>query len=350
MAGWSDYDVDWTSPDTIRLTPYSEVMLALNVALKERSFNSTPSIEILNDLFNIYKVSAYAMALQYVNHTAETLVAPTRTNWNQASLETALGASIITAPIRPNEITAEWLYQQYEIINLMRWRSLNAYGMSLGVANLGHLTYGPIGDISISWSHSYSLLGLRAHPDYQEFSSWRTEKKIANPDGTPLYYVYAFLRGAYAGTPEDPEVNPNSNINIRTDTIWGALDYDLDFTRETYFYPVKPRVSNPHPPYIGPKYYEGTDVEFWDGGIGLVEDNYSLFDVNTGTLLANAGNQTFTTENWNGITDYPPLPGSSPTVHHWKTIKGFELGNAFIGTGWTVLKCDGANGFRFKDW
>jgi len=143
-----DGQLDWSSADSLRLAPVGLVLQTIIEAIKERreaiSFWFRPELpSVLSNEFNpLLPVKIYIDAIQtamtglmnmaslhtpwvaFVNHTdhggdwtGQTQIPA----WTEADMLAAIGAEerFVLYPLSP--LSSKWFYQQYQLLNLMRW-------------------------------------------------------------------------------------------------------------------------------------------------------------------------------------------------------------------------------------
>lgn len=135
FENWEDSGINWTDP---RIAPMWNALESIRLALVERASvagYTLPEIlqsEVVRGAFIYYYTSAIQTAVSaliplFVNHldsngdwTGKTSIPA----WTEAAILAAIGAaSRITAPRLA--VTADWIAQQYAIINMLRWNSKN---------------------------------------------------------------------------------------------------------------------------------------------------------------------------------------------------------------------------------
>ncbi len=128
--------IDWSSPAKLKLLPVEMPLRCIIEALRERCSVIPYLPSILSTSFNpLATIKEYADAIQsavttlisynrFARHTDEgrwgTIYSPAIPLWTEADLVTATGASKRLVPDRL-EIMGEWLFQQHQFLNLLRW-------------------------------------------------------------------------------------------------------------------------------------------------------------------------------------------------------------------------------------
>jgi hypothetical protein len=141
--GWSDY-ADWSTIDKTRLTAPLDGIIAVIKAVNERcaasGFSLITEIDRLDEIAASIAIQSTVSALitSFVKHPdnggnwAGLTSIP---NWTEADILTAIGDDErIPAPARASELSAEWLYQQYEIINLLLWTNTTESEATVDIA------------------------------------------------------------------------------------------------------------------------------------------------------------------------------------------------------------------------
>ena len=134
--GWSDY-ADFSSVDKLRLTTPLDGILPLIKAVNERCLAA--GRPLLSDDIRLYAIELLStvqnkitqLIEDFVNHTdnggnwhgqADSYIP----RWTEADILTSIGAvERISAPEGLDKLSIEWLYQQYEILNLLLWTEIN---------------------------------------------------------------------------------------------------------------------------------------------------------------------------------------------------------------------------------
>lgn len=126
---WSDY-ADFSSIDKLRLTaPYDGIIAVLKAVNERVSAYSTSLITEVNRLEAILPLTIQntisTLITKYVKHLDNSGVwtgKETIPFWNETDILTEIGATErIAAPMRLDQLSVKWLYQQYQIINLLLW-------------------------------------------------------------------------------------------------------------------------------------------------------------------------------------------------------------------------------------
>lgn len=235
---WSDY-ANFSSLDTLRLTAPLDGAKPLLDAVNERSslfpyeFSLLPNIEKLEaieiDTFRNIQNRISRLITLFVNHlnnsgnwsnTERNEIAPM---WNEADILAEIGDSErIPAPVQLLELSAEWLYQQYEIINLLVWinsgvNSIDGSGV-LGTATCAKYPTKPIaGDIDNAIENIYSrhwvtgAYTARADNGWGTFVAWAVNGKCKLNLGTSFGFDSNCTLYAFIGIAGDTAL-PNSHV------------------------------------------------------------------------------------------------------------------------------------------
>lgn len=133
---WSDY-ADFSSVDKLRLTTPFDGILPLIKAVNERCLAAGRSL--LSDDIRLYAIEPLSTVQNKITQLIEDFVNHTDNGgnwhgqadsnipmWTEADILTYIGATErIVLPDRLDELSVEWLYQQYEILNLLLWTETN---------------------------------------------------------------------------------------------------------------------------------------------------------------------------------------------------------------------------------
>jgi hypothetical protein len=215
-------------------------------------------------------------------------------NWTEVTILDVIGDARWEAPIDP-KISAQWMYQQYQIINLLRW--VQDDGELFGSQRLIGQTY--LGVYDDTWNEvlvDWNALGWGAY-------GW----------------VNSILQGTASQVNFDyfNEIN-NTRCNEVRASIQGTFEATADFYLYTEISPV--------PTYS--MQYGSTD--------GFAEDKFNI--------LGTQSTETSTTIN-KTIAVIMEDDNTKPINPDTGGNNGYTVG----GTCTAVLKFDGANGFTYID-
>ena len=142
--------IDWSSPAKLKLLPVQMPLRCIIEALRERCSVIPYLPSILSTSFNpLATIKEYADAIQsavttlisynrFARHTDEgrwgTIYSPAIPLWTEADLLTTIGATKRLVPDKL-ETLGEWLYQQYQILNLLRWTKRGAESVTETASN-----------------------------------------------------------------------------------------------------------------------------------------------------------------------------------------------------------------------
>jgi hypothetical protein len=323
--------LDWSSADKLRLAPFGMVMRTINAALYERrlGFAATLIKPLAHSYLYYNNIQLHCRAQEilssFINHTKIITDESSRPVWTEDNMAEALGEELIEiTPLMPYK--AEWAYQQYRMINLLKWKTyytenvLSAYHGYV-VGNSGDTVYEVYNDAvnkfytQTAWGPNLGRPGLEA-------------ETVCNEGYVAIYKSPAALN---TGLP----AWPYNNVKFR---VYAALDESLTAQALSYFYLTK--CGNWDVPY----------AEFWDGGRGYQEGKFNLLQDLGEIEILETQDYTVYYDDW-GL---PPLPSFIPGLGEFAT-NGFNSGRG-IDSGSTrrspfsVLKFDGENGFKFRDW
>jgi len=332
--------LDWSSADSLRLAPLGMVLRTINAAINERKLTSFNAIQPLWFL-DYYTIYTYCNALHpsllssYINHTTLPTDSEIIPVWTENALEEVLGEELINLN-RLMTFSAEWAYQQYRIINLLKWKKADAqiYGIDgaylsnsggnslVSVSDavneaISDFPYDEGGGTSIG-SSSVIVANRRTSDELRAARIWKS--RIARNDGHKTIYVYS------------------------------SLDYDLEADIDIVVFPVRTTSV-----FLQDNETHVTTInDFWDGGIGLIENRYNVIKTSSLKIIS-PGESNIEIEpldDW----DFPPAPDEpsvyGPPPNYIQTARGFVL--TTTDSGWkmpySAVKFDGANGFKFRDW
>jgi hypothetical protein len=340
--------VDWTSENSLKLTPYEYVLRPIIEAIKEKAGAAKPYYgSFWDDIGTMYKslliessnplefkafnpletFAGYAEDIhhiisklipEFVNHTDTSGDWSRNANfpmWDEESILNSIGATERIASdsfgnfdynaVKLNPYTIrEWVYQNYLILNKLKW-----------VKRLFSVDY---------WKQSYKWRGGGG-------DSW--DEAESNFLAYPGWYVVT----DYGEQPNAPGIYSSAGISH------GSTHY-YDFNRRVTSVGVKnlPELHKSIDYYM---YIEKAtsalsyDSEVFDGqGDGFTEDKWNKVSEVSETSDSEIIFPWFTNET-------PALPPNRPLPF---VLKGYSAG-AWNGNA-LLLKFDGENGFKFKNW
>lgn len=196
-----DGQLDWSSADSLRLAPVGLVLQTIIEAIKERyaavgvsppallSAEFNPIIALKGGYIDAIQAAiTYLMTCDFVKHTdsggdwtgqTQILV------WTEADMLAAIGAEerIVLYPL--SVLSAEWCYQQYLMLNLLRWTKIPITDYTL----VSEQKQGVATDVETAISRynssiwESSISGPRAETSHiSGFQIYRTRIKIQNGD------------------------------------------------------------------------------------------------------------------------------------------------------------------------
>ena len=316
--------IDWTSIETLKLAPLGMVLRTINAAIYERCLGI--GIALLNPLdflsYNniYYHCNILRFSGHFINCNKTITDENTRPYWKNSDIEEALGEELISIN-RLMPISADWAFQQYKIINLMKWR----YALVDGVNSAYH-EYVAIQDsysdaidkfpLHTQWGPNSGRPGLR--------SSCGCSRLYGEPVSFSLY--------------KSPEWMNTSDLYNRL-KYYVPYSLDLKMTASVQI-------------YVYWSIYENERYQFWDGNRGYQKNKFGL--------LTDVGNVEFSTSEYKyfGFADFdlaPPPDTWETGIEFADFSKGFNADYG-VDSGVTyrapfaLLKFDGENGFKFRDW
>ncbi len=311
--------LDWTSADALRLAPTGMAMRCIVEDLKEKAAVTSytlPSLlsadwnplNIPCDFASAIQSAVTALMALFVNHTDAggdwsglsdaNDIAPA---WTEADILAALGVESRIIPQRLG-LLREWVYQQYQILNLLRWVKSNSRLSVLGY-------YEKRGNDS--WDGE----GLSTYIS----ADW------TGPYGGMVMAGYYAVGAASGSDPYDPK-NPAIVVRrYKTKLRYSAIERigaGIDIYLRAYA--------------ASQGWLSGT---FKAQGNNVLENFYSK----AATINEMTETTDFDIINDSSVppNDPPYDPDGSPRDKLW----GWTA-NSYL----SILKFDGANGFKFKNW
>jgi hypothetical protein len=310
--------LDWSSADTLRLAPMGMAIRCIVEALKERAEAANYALpEILTTDWNplrtpyevvsaiqesvttlLTTVSRYTKRANFYKNDVDILTYAyneTPATWTEASALTAIGASARIVPARLG-LLREWVYQQYQLLNLMR----QCVADNFMLYERGYVFS------TSEWKYYYGegYSQSEAEADYQYRGTYennlpRGKGGYVNPDGRIFIFCQSCidsLRFWNSGT-------MLANLGVEIDWYYCARKYN----------------------------------DFYNFGDGFTEDIF----VKKYTT-SHAAEELLTQSN-----RLPPGEASAPVLRSYSigTYEGYN-----IERNRALLKFDGENGFKFRDW
>ena len=312
--------LDWSSADSLKLAPVGMACRCIIEALKERAeaANYTlPAIltadynpfEIPSTMINAIQSSITNLltsglsSVNFYKHDVDITTYDVLQNpidWAEDTILSAIGAESRLLHLHLNPYSAAWAFQQYQILNLMR--------------------------------QIYAVVGLLAH-----------NCRITRSD----YKIYS----GYGKT----QAEVNADWQERTDTVnipagkmirW-VLDYWNQYQWEALAKSFIQNVSLPNGQTsftnlsceIDWFYYSRALYTYNDFGDGFIKNAY----VKKNSISYSAGDYLSQGERM------PPHEEVAPTALAAETSSGYTLAD-YGNFGLALIKFDGENGFKFRDW
>lgn len=298
--------LDFSSADTLKLAPPGMPIYCIVEALKEKATSSNytlPSILTADwnplqppyPVISTIQTAVNTLISKYCNHQTgggdfTGLSEPPL--WTELDILSVIGASERIVPERL-DLMREWIFQQYQILNLLRWsRSYYSFTTS---ANDGFYVF---------YSESQPWWGAGGS-ESDCISNWHT------PDISSLGYNGTRISGAYEASKTQFKYAVYNGVDLLSfDDFDCVCDFYLSAT-------TRPSQDND---------------EFHAQGDGVLEDQV----INIGSVSFSAGNQ---------MTPNDYFPNSNCPSYFSANGPGW-----FQDSVYAVLKFDGANGFKFRDW
>jgi len=311
--------LDWSSADSLKLAPVGMACRCIMEAMKERAEAANYGLpEILTEYnpFQTTYLLAYtiqdyirrmAISSLFLNHVVypdfDGQPYPTiDTHWTLDSILSAAGIETRIIPQRLNQLSAEWAFQQYKILNLLRQVPLGfvSNGTRLITAVVGGVKAGGGGLSPEQALSSWSEVSEAAYP--------HAYSRVSHEDTT---YYYSTSRGQTSfGV-----WNSDARTRVASDHLAPVIDF--------YTSIIRPFSSWSDP------------VEFLTWGDPVTEG--VLKKINT-TNIELSGEYI--------MSDFfPASMGSPPNKLDEIGYYGWGSSGAL-----SVLKFDGENGFKFRDW
>lgn len=313
--------LDWSSADSLRLAPLGMAIRCIVEALKERAEAASYTLPaILTEPYNPFQVPSNVIpaiqisitnlltsglsSVNFYKHNVDITTYDYLENpidWTEDTILSEIGSESRLSLTRLNPISAEWAFQQYAILNLMR--------------------------------QIYAVVGLLAHncrinrSDYKYYSGYGKTQADVNADWQ------------YRGTLE-------INLPIGKLIRW-VLDYWNEYQWEAATQSFIQNVSLPNGQTsftnlsceIDWFYYSQALYTYNDFGDGFIENVY----VKKNSISYSAGDYLSQGERM------PPHEEVAPTALAAETSSGYTLAD-YGNFGLALIKFDGENGFKFRDW
>jgi len=324
MAGWTDYIADWSSADKLRLCSVYDALRTLTAAVNERSRAvDCTDIAMPSPLQSPLTVTAAlharirAVMLLYVNHrygnSGDFSGLDEIPMWTPEMMSAALDEALLDAPKTINELR-EWVFQQYRIINLLRWTKQRLSDDSMYIKELKKFYQGHYDSVSVTdWNMAVTKWSA------QTWQSPSEESYIGYNGAVNLSEAIYITDSAYLA----------AIFVMRFVITFNVGDYPMDL----YIYPGRTEASS-----------------FLPVGSAKFESKYNKIAAAQSAL-------NFVME-WPGyeeieaaITSAPSTILSEPSQQDAYDNKIYNLVNSGYGRT-VVLKRDTPNGFKFRgeDW
>ena len=133
IDNWNSIGIDWEYP---QLCTYYSALESIRLALVERDLATSgfsPAI-LIGQVLLLYSLREYAEAIQntitslipcFANHTDNGGNWDGKTDipaWTESSILEAIGAEKRLLVNKLNVLSAAWVTQQYQILNMLKWR------------------------------------------------------------------------------------------------------------------------------------------------------------------------------------------------------------------------------------
>ena len=328
--------LDWSSADSLKLVPIGMGCRCIIEALKERAeaANYTlPAIltadynpfQVLSNIIPAIQSSVTALLALFCNHTDNggdwsglSYVAPA---WTEADILTTLEIESRLSLAKLNPISAAWAHQQYQILSLLKWIK-NTFTSYRDIHNL---------DVS-NWKYDRKTAFVSSDPWFTPPPyNWETAESYYNESFSTIQtgqyntYVppsFGAANGIHASRYTYDILRDSKQVYIRD---LPAINKTADF----YIYTQLPSL-----------YLLYSTAVFDSQGDSFVENAY-----NKAAIIEN---ETLSTEimfDW--ISNLASVPPNRPTQQG--TNMGWSTPATATATA-AIIKFDGANGFKFRDW
>lgn len=245
-----DGQLDWSSADSLRLAPAGLVLRVIIEAIKERYAAigiSAPAL-LAADFNPLAPAKTYIDAVQsamttlmdaswpyyaFVNHTIQDgdftgLDMEALPFWTEADMLAAIGAEerIVLYPL--SILSAEWCHQQYQLLNLMRWRSSTLIITLASYTKYKKSAFNYGSTPAIAWNLTKNDIDSTAwSTDWMSGYSWHASNEIHSYDPPYQfeYYGHAAIHLKYSkmaiqnksNLPEYPSpLEAQTDIYVRT--------------------------------------------------------------------------------------------------------------------------------------
>lgn len=339
FESWEDADVNWEDP---RIAPMWNALEAIRLALVERASVASYTLPIIlqSEVVRLKLIYDYTYAIQtavttliplFVNHTdhdgdwdellysGEISYATTSNNsfivplWTEAAILAAIGAeSRLTAPRLA--VTPDWIIQQYDIINMLKWTKTSVWNL---------YGYG---------SYVKLYLSRRGETGYEYNSVVESIDTIVS------------IVSSYTPYPEIlfPGIETSCNKSLSGSTYFyqgGCTQCEVTFHVDSL--PITPHSAVF---YILPGYPGIEERTIFDAnGMSFTERTikaWTTFSETSDTeIVADKIGDTSSSV----FPKYPNEPAGETKTY--ETFRGWYIAWAAF-----VLKFDGPNGFKFKNW
>lgn len=312
--------LDWSSADSLRLAPVGMAVRCIVEALKERAEAANYTLPaILSGDWNPLRFASYDFfaaiqdsitallspvtigdsSVNFYKHDVDITTyqrSEVPVNWTEASILSAIDASSRLELKRLNPFASEWFFQQYQILNTMRQVFARSAGTNCICAEADYkyrFGYGATqSDVNSAWALSSNpgvSRGVRTYKDY-------------------LGYWSAYINAAADAIRYRDGADSFDNIDCEVDWYYSA-NWPFD--------------------------------SFCDFGHGFTKDVYVLKN----STIHNAGGQLIQP------VRFPLNEEVAPTLTdiNGRGDAGYSIGG-YNGSVLALLKFDGANGFKFRDW
>lgn len=312
-----DAPVDWTyggqldfsSADALRLAPEGMAIRCIVETLKEKAEAANYTLpEILSSDWGPLNVpyavttaiqsAATALMPLFCNHTDNggdwsglsdaSVVAPA---WTEAVILAAIGAESRLVPARLG-LSREWIFQQYQILNLLRWIKKQLYFLN---------TY------TRGWTDRYDLLSESDIINAWNSSTWGSGGTAAMAQS-----------GYESGQSRCARAKSTLSINYL---------YENQIQIDCYLKEVFPG---------GASFFDGSEISVTTDGV--------FSKIISGQNISCTG--------WTNVSEIGNID-TIPSNYYRSPLGGYGYGwefNSATGYNYAVLKFDGANGFKFKNW
>jgi len=318
--------LDWSSADSLKLVPIGMTCRCIIEALKERAEAANYTLPAIltaewNPLQTAYPVisaiqsSITALIIKFCNHTDSggdwsgfSYVAPA---WTESDILTAIEDDARLSLTFLNPILASWAFQQYKILNLLKWIKNTFTSNWKYDSKNAFVSSDPLGTPPpYNWESAASYYG-------ESFSTIQTGQY-----NTSVPPSFAAANGIHASRYTYDILRFSKQVYIRS---LPSINKTADF----YIYTQLPSL-----------FVLYSNAVFDGQGDSFIENAY-----NKAAIIADETVSTEIMFDWiSNLASVPPnRPTQQGTTMVWSTPATATATAA-------IIKFDGANGFKFRDW